>query len=91
MEIVNQKRSALYGSFPAPRVLQNQLDHLLEIEIAKTEKSLLKNLQKLIRASNRCVWIIVFVGIAVVLHVMERDVWRLLYWVNHREQVSCFN
>ncbi len=90
MDIVGRLESPLYGSIPVPRVLQNQLDHLLEAEIVKTERYLLKNLQKVIRASNRSAWVITFLGIAIILHVMERDAWRLLYWVN-QEQVSSFN
>lgn len=91
MDIVGRMESPLYGSIPVPRVLQNQLDHFLEAEIVKTERYLLKNLQKVIRASNRSAWVITFLGIAIMLHVMERDAWRLLYWVNHEEQVSSFN
>jgi len=91
MDIVGRLESPLYGSIPVPRVLQNQLDHLLEAEIAKTERYLLKNLQKVIRVSNRSAWVITFLGIAIISHVMERDAWRLLYWVNHQEQVSSFN
>ncbi len=91
MGIVDRWESPLYGSIPVPRVLQNQLDHLLEAEVVKTEQHLLKTLQKVIRASNRSAWVIIFLAIAIILHVMERDTWRLLYWVNHQEQVSSFN
>ena len=82
MDIVGRLESPLYGSIPVPRVLQNQFDHLIEAEIVKTERYLLKNLQRVIRASNRSAWVITFLGIAIILHVMERDAWRLLYWVN---------
>lgn len=44
MDIISRMESPLYGSIPVPRVLQNQLDHLLEAEIVKTERYLLKNL-----------------------------------------------
>lgn len=90
MDTVDRSESPLYGSIPVPRVLQNQLDHLLEAEIVKTEQDLLKTLQKVIKASDRHAWVVTFLGIAITLHVMERDAWRLLYWVNHREEVSTF-
>ena len=90
MDIVGRSESPLYGSIPVPRVLQNQLDHLLEAEIVKIEKYLLKTLQKVIKASDPHVWVVAFLGIAITLHVMERDAWRLLYWVNHGEEVSTF-
>ena len=37
--------SALFGTIPAPRVLQNQLDRNLELHIATTELEFLKELQ----------------------------------------------
>ncbi len=73
MKTVDRMESPLYGSVPAPRVLQNQLDHLLESEIVETERRLLKNLQKLIKASDRISWVATFLAIAIVLHVMKRD------------------
>jgi len=53
MKIVDRMESPLYESVPASRVLQNQLNHLLESEIIEIERRLLKNLQKLIKASDR--------------------------------------
>jgi len=47
MKIVDRIESPLHGSVPAPRVLQNQLDHLLEYEIVETERCLLKRMQRL--------------------------------------------
>jgi len=90
MKTVDRMESPLYGSVPAPRVLQNQLDYLLESEIVETERRLLKNLQKLIKASDRISWVATFLAIAIVLHVMKRDAWRLLYWIHHKEQVRYF-
>ena len=88
MKVVDRIESPLHGSVPAPRVLQNQLDHLLEYEIVETERHLLKNLQKAIKASDRKSWVATFLATAIILHVMERDAWRLLYWVHHHEQVK---
>ncbi|KAH7317367.1 hypothetical protein BKA65DRAFT_113121 [Rhexocercosporidium sp. MPI-PUGE-AT-0058] len=51
--IVNEPSSLLHNTIPAPRVLQNQLDHLLERQIFETEHKLLKELQKLIRRHDR--------------------------------------
>jgi len=90
MDIVDNIESPLHGTIPVSRVLQNQLDHLLELEIVQTERLLLKNLQKAMRLSDRSSWIIIFLGIAIMLHAMERDTWRLLYWVHHQEEVSRF-
>ena len=56
----------------------------------ETERHLLKNLQKVIKASDRKSWVATFLATAIILHVMERDAWRLLYWVHHQEQVRYF-
>jgi hypothetical protein len=90
MKTVDRIESSLHGSVPAPHVLQNQLDHLLEYEIVETERHLLKNLQKIIKASDRKSWVATFLATAIILHVMERDAWRLLYWVHHQDQVRLF-
>lgn len=89
MAVVNEERSPLNGTVPVPRVLQNQLDHKLEQEVIKTEHKLLKELQRVMRRRNRHQWIVVFVAVVIVLHVLERDTWRLLYWVHRPEQVCC--
>ncbi len=73
INIVNWLESPLYESILVFRVLQNQLNHLLETKIVKIERCLLKNFQKVIRASNRFVWVITFLEIAIILHVMKRD------------------
>ena len=44
--------SPLHGSTPAPRVIQSQLDHLLEAEAVKIENDLLKVISKFVRPSG---------------------------------------
>lgn len=88
---LGMKYSPFHGSIPATRVLQNQLDHQLESAIVKTEQRLLMLVQTNLRKSDRHDWIVTFVGIAIILHVMERDAWRLMYWVKHQEQACCFD
>lgn len=91
MSVVNEPASLLHDTIPAPKVLQNQLDHLLERQIFETESSLLKELQRLIRRRDRGQWIVVFLSLVIVLHVLERDTWRLMYWVHHKAEVSRLN
>lgn len=88
MTIVNEPSSLLHNTIPAPRVLQNQLDHLLERQIFETEHKLLKELQKLIRRHDRGQWVVVFLALVIVLHILERDTWRLMYWVHHKAEAS---
>jgi len=88
MSIVNEPASLLHNTIPAPKVIQNQLDHLLERQIFETEELLLKQLQRLIRRRDRGQWIVVFMSLVIVLHLLERDTWRLVYWVHHKQEVS---
>ena len=88
MSVINEPASLLHKTVPAPKVIQNQLDHLLERQIFEIEESLLNEIQKLIRRRDRGQWIVVFLSLVIVLHVLERDIWRLVYWVHHKEEVS---
>ena len=76
------------GSLPAPRVLQNQLDRILESHIARAEGLVLKELQGAMLRSRSCSSIVVFIGVFLVLHVRERDIWRLAHWIINPDVVS---
>lgn len=88
MSVVEDPNCPLYGTIPAPRVLQNQLDRAIESYIMLTEKQLLRAIQRRMRAEKAQVWEPLCAAIALVLHVLERDTWRLMYWTTHREEVS---
>lgn len=87
MDVVNDIHSPLHGTVPVPRVLQNQLDHLLEMQIADIESELFLRLQKTMRLRKRADWVSIFLAVILILHVIERDIWRLLYWLRHHEEV----
>jgi hypothetical protein len=80
--------SSLFGTIPAPRVLQNQLDRNLELHIATTELEFLKELQNAMQRKRPQTWVVIFTAAVITLHVMERDIWRLEYWVLNPETVS---
>ena len=88
MPVVEEKNSPLYGTVPVPRVLQNQLDHPLECRIYETEHSLLDRLQKAMLKKERPDWMPIFLALVIILHVFERDTWRLMYWVHHSEEAK---
>ena len=87
MYTVEDTECPLYGSVPAPRVLQNQLDRTLEVYIIAKEEKLLKAIQRELRGGvqGRDV---VSASAIFVLHVLEKDIWRLMYWTKRREEVS---
>ena len=88
MERVTDARSSLYGTIPAPRVVQNQLDRNLEEYVARVEIALVKQLQNAMLRTKSTEWITVFTTVAITLHVVERDIWRLEYWVLNPGVVS---
>jgi hypothetical protein len=88
MSPVKDRRSLLNGTTPAPRVLQNQLDRMLEQYCANKELECLQELQRCMRKDSKRLWVVVFIVIVLLLHVRERDIWRLLYWTQGNNSVS---
>lgn len=88
MPTVTDNRSSLYKQLPAPRPVQNQADQDLERYIADREVSNLRDLQNAMRGTVRKSWIVMFTTVLIILSIRERDIWRLLYWIYHPEQVS---
>ena len=84
---VEEHGSPWFGAVPAPRVVQNQLDHQLEREIIVLERGLLRSIHKTMQKGRRAEWVRVFLAVVLVLHVIEKDTWRLLYWVKHKQEV----
>ncbi|EMC98434.1 hypothetical protein BAUCODRAFT_426020 [Baudoinia panamericana UAMH 10762] len=83
MTVMKNPRSPLLGSVTAPRILQNQLDSLLELYITQCERALLEGLEQSMKKRQRSDWIPIFLAITILLHALERDTWRLLYWLKH--------
>jgi hypothetical protein len=77
--------SPLANQTPLPRVLSNQLDHLFERRIWQLEKQILSELQKRIFGRKREDWLKIFFTLVVLMNALERDSWRLYYWMFHKE------
>ncbi|KAI5845932.1 hypothetical protein BZA05DRAFT_142466 [Tricharina praecox] len=73
------------GQTPLPRVLSNQIDHLLERRIWQLEKQILSELQKRIFGRKREDWLKIFFTTVVFMNALERDSWRLYYWLFHMD------
>jgi len=73
------------GRTPLPRVLANQIDHLLERRVWQLEKQILCELQKRIFGRKREDWLKIFFSAAVFTNALERDSWRLYYWLVHSD------
>jgi hypothetical protein len=70
---------------PLPRVLADQIEHLLERRIWQLEKQILTELQKRIFGRKREDWLKIFFTTVVLMNALERDSWRLYYWMFHME------
>ncbi|KAH8799640.1 hypothetical protein F5884DRAFT_112259 [Xylogone sp. PMI_703] len=86
MPVVKQSDCPLYNKVPVPRVLENQLDRHLESHIVNIEGRLLKMLQNALLQKSNSDPIDIFLSVTMILHVVERDIWRLLWWWYHEEQ-----
>jgi hypothetical protein len=69
---------------PAPRVLQNQLDQHIEAFVVGKEKKLTSELQQPVSKQSNPVD--TFATALVLLLVIEKDIWRLLFWTKHISQ-----
>lgn len=86
---VDDKNSPIFGLKPAPRVMQNSLDLVLEAFVARLEKSLLQKISiALTKRSQVATWNELCAATFVLLAVMEKDIWRLVYWVRHKQEVG---
>lgn len=89
VETVTKADNPYCGMRPAPRVLQNGLDQALESYVADIEQRLLHNIFSIISSRMKHTpWDSLFSAVLILLAVMEKDIWRLIYWVRHREEVS---
>jgi hypothetical protein len=90
MHRILDEQSSLYGTYPAPRVVQNRGDQKLEQYIAEFEPLCLKELQKSMLHKNKeqRKWIVVFLVTLLILNIRERDIWRLKYWIGNPHEVS---
>jgi len=74
-----------------PRVLANQIDHLIERRIWQLEKQILPELQKRIFARKREDWLKIFFVMVILMNALERDSWRLYYWIFHVRDGGYYN
>ncbi|KAJ4307327.1 hypothetical protein N0V88_000710 [Collariella sp. IMI 366227] len=84
---VTSPDSPLVNTVPAPRVLQHQLDRLLELYICQLERRLLSRLQTTMVADDASKRKDALFATLVLLNTLERDTWRLAYWTKHTVEV----
>jgi len=76
MATVEDRDSAWYGIKPVPRMIQNQLGHLLEMKLIDLDRKILKVVQDLMKKRERRMWIVVTLAVFLLLHIQELDAGR---------------
>lgn len=87
MATVTDRLSAWYGIVPVPRMVQNQLGHLLELNMIELDEKILKAVQKLLYKRGRPMWIVGTLAVFILLHVRELDAGRNIYWRRYKDTV----
>lgn len=85
MDTIEQEGSAWSGIRPVPRMIQNQLGHLLELHMITLDKMILKGIQVMMR--DRKQWAVTTIALAILLHTRELDIGRNLYWSRYADPV----
>ncbi|KAI4156834.1 MAG: hypothetical protein L6R39_001000 [Caloplaca ligustica] len=57
MAAIEDRDSAWYGIKPVPRMIQNQLGHLLELNMIELDRKILKGVQALMEKRERRMWL----------------------------------
>jgi hypothetical protein len=87
MATIEDRDSAWYGIKPVPRMIQNQLGHLLELNMIELDRKILKGVQALMEKRERRMWVVVTLAVFLLLHIRELDAGRNIFWSRYRDQV----
>jgi len=87
MSVIEDRDSAWYSIKPVPRMIQNQLGHLLELNMIDLDKKILKSVQALMEKRERRTWLIATLAVFLLLHVREIDAGRIIFWSRYRDPV----
>lgn len=88
MARVTDRLSAWYGIVPVPRMIQNQLGHLLELKMIELDRKILKAVQSLLEERKRCMWVVGTLAVFLLLHIRELDAGRNIYWRRYKDSVK---
>lgn len=87
MAVIEDQDSAWYGIKPVPRMIQNQLGHLLELNIIELDRKILKDVQTLMEKRTRRLWLVTMLAVFLLLHVRELDRRRNIFWSRYNDSV----
>ncbi|KAF4947934.1 hypothetical protein FSARC_13861, partial [Fusarium sarcochroum] len=86
MTLNTDENSPFSGKVPVPRMLQNQLNRLLEKALEKSEIFVTEKLQSIYRTHKQDMWFLGSLASFLLVHVRELDAGRLVYWKHHPDE-----
>lgn len=87
MATVEERNSPWYGTKPVPRMIQNQLGHLLELNMIKLDRKISKGIQDAMDNRQRRMWVVLILAIFLLLHIRELDAGRNIFWDRYVDSV----
>jgi hypothetical protein len=83
MAAVKERNSLFYRLKCVPRMVQNQLNHALELKMMELDQKILKAAKRILKGRERSMWIVGFLALVFLLHVREVHAGRIMYWMYH--------
>jgi hypothetical protein len=87
MPTVEERDSMWYGSTPVPRMIRNQLGHLLELNMIRLNREVKEGLLKMAQKKDRKMWIVEYLAAFIVAHTEEVDAGRNIFWSRYEDLV----
>ena len=88
MNTVHDSQSPWKGTTPVPRMIQNQLGHLIELQMSALDERILMALHTITQKRNRSTWVSTILAFFILLHVRELDAGRNIYWSLYEDKVE---
>ncbi|KAH6714551.1 hypothetical protein BKA61DRAFT_723325 [Leptodontidium sp. MPI-SDFR-AT-0119] len=86
MSLVDDEASPWYGITPVPRMLQNQLNHQLELKMAELDEKIMKNIMTIMKKAERKNWLTGTLALFFLLHIREIDAGRNFFWNRYEDK-----
>ena len=84
---VDDENSAWHMLVPVPRIIQNQLNHMLEEYMMDQDRRVLSEVQKLFRSGRRQDAVLATLAVILLLQIREIDEGRNMYWDQNQDVV----
>lgn len=84
---IEDEKSAWNGTEPVSRMVTNQLNHFLELEMGRLDGEILDGLKTMLENKQRRMWVVVTFTVFLLLHIRELDAGRIIFWKRYKDEV----